>query len=380
MMAYIKSLKPILISSNYGDGKVLGQPLGVKTIGLVEIELNNGKKGYGESYVAIYVPELFKNIVNFYASKLERKKLKSPKDIYKELYIPFCSRNGLMGSVYAAIDIALWDAFCKDNQISFAEINKLKINTSKKIYWSGGSAAFPISKINKEINSLNYEIFKGYKMRIGRKSWEQDKERILTANQNLKIDNFMIDAIMGSIRPPWSFENWIEKISFINKINPLWIEEPLDPENIRDIKFLKEKIVCNIAMGEACTGYLELDSYINCKEIDILQLDFTHIGGPSSFLLNKDKIESSKKRIAMHIWGSPIAFNVNAYIGMCIDNCDWIEYPSVSLDISKNLDFDYFSAKPSLEKVAKLTGFTNFDLTKINLEEYKFIPGSGFKF
>ena len=37
-MVYIKSLKPILISSNYGDGKVLGQPLGVKTIGLVEVE------------------------------------------------------------------------------------------------------------------------------------------------------------------------------------------------------------------------------------------------------------------------------------------------------------------------------------------------------
>ena len=36
-MITIKSIEPILISSEYGDGSVLGQPLGVKTIGLVKI-------------------------------------------------------------------------------------------------------------------------------------------------------------------------------------------------------------------------------------------------------------------------------------------------------------------------------------------------------
>tara|TARA_B100000886_G_scaffold339732_1_gene306088 strand:+ start:1612 stop:2751 length:1140 start_codon:yes stop_codon:yes gene_type:complete len=379
-MVYIKSLKPILVSSNYGDGKVLGQPLGVKTIGLVEVELNNGLKGYGEAYVGIYVPELFKDVVNFYASRLENQKLKLPSDIFKDLYIPFCSRNGLMASVYAAIDIALWDVFCKDYQSSFSEINQLNINKHKKIYWSGGSAAFSSKKIKEEVACLNYDIFKGYKMRIGRQTWAKDKDRILAAYENLKIENFMIDAIMGSIRPPWIFNDWIEKIDFFNEINPLWLEEPLDPGNLKDLKSLKDKLFSPIAIGEACTGILELGSYINCTEIDILQLDFTHIGGPSTFLLNKKMIESSGKRISMHIWGSPIAFNVNAYIGMCLENCDWIEYPSVSLDISKNLDFDYFCANPSLEKVTKLEGFSDFDLSNINLEEYKFIPGSGFKF
>ncbi len=379
-MISIKSIKPLLFSSDYGDGKVLGQPLGVKTIGLVEVELDNNLKGYGEAYVGIYLPELFMEVVNFYSSKLRNYKFKNPIEIYNELYIPFCSRNGFLASVYAGIDSALWDVFCKQNGQSFAEINKLNIEKQKNIYWSGGSAAFTDKKIMEEINNLNTDIFSGYKLRIGRQDWFSDQKRIDMAKTKLSNNNLMVDAIMGTIRPPWGVKDWVEKSNFLNQINPIWVEEPLNPENLNDIKYLKKYLSSPIAFGEACTGLLELNSHLNCNELDILQLDFTHLGGPSSFLLVKDKIESSTKRVSMHIWGSPIAFNVNAYLGMCIKNCDWIEYPSVTLGISKYIDFAYFNGEPSLEDVSKLIGFSNFELKNIDIEKFKFVKSSGFSF
>ena len=64
-MITIDSIEPILISSDYGDNNILGQPLGLKTIGIVRVKTKDGLNGYGESYVAIYVPELFEEIVNF---------------------------------------------------------------------------------------------------------------------------------------------------------------------------------------------------------------------------------------------------------------------------------------------------------------------------
>ena len=379
-MTFIKSIKPLLISSNYGDGNVLGQPLGVKTIGIVQVELSNGEVGFGEAYAGIYLPELFKEVIDFYDAKLRNYPMKSPLEIYRELYIPFCSRNGFLASVYASIDIALWDVFCKINQASFASVNSLRIYKNKKIYWSGGSAAFSEIQIKEELESLNYNIFSGYKLRIGRQSWEIDKKRIQIASKILSNNNLMVDAIMGSIRPSWNVADWIDKSTFLNKVKPLWIEEPLDPEKLNEIKYLKNYLSSHIAFGEACTGILELQAHINCEELDILQLDFTHLGGPSTFLEVREKLESSNKRISMHIWGSPIAFNVNSYLGMCLRNCDWIEYPSVSLDISKDIDKKYFEGKPSLDSVSKLIGFLNYDLREIRLEKYKFVPNSGFSF
>ena len=184
---------------------------------------------------------------------------------------------------------------------------------------------------------------------------------------------------MGTIRPAWNLKEWIEKKDFINLVNPYWIEEPLNPENINEIIDLKKLLKSKIAFGEALTGILELNAYINCPGIDVLQLDFTHLGGPSTFLEIKNIIEKSKKRVAMHIWGSPIAFNVNAYLGMCLKNCDWIEYPSVNLEISKYIDENYYNRMPSLMQVSNLIGFTNSYVNNINFRDFKYIPNSGFR-
>ena len=89
-MLQIDSIKPILISSNYGNNKILGQPLGLKTIGIVKVITKDGLFGYGESYAAIYVPELFEALVNNISSKIKNKSFEDPLDIYNSFYVPFC--------------------------------------------------------------------------------------------------------------------------------------------------------------------------------------------------------------------------------------------------------------------------------------------------
>ena len=112
-MLKIKKIDPLLISSNYGDNKVLGQPLGLKTIGIVKIETECGLVGYGESYVAIYLPELFAYTIKLISQKLINASFDDPREIYESSFIPFASRNGFYSSAYSAIDIALWDLVCK---------------------------------------------------------------------------------------------------------------------------------------------------------------------------------------------------------------------------------------------------------------------------
>ena len=46
----IEKVNGYCLSSHYGDGKVFGQPLGVKSIGVIEVVTNNGLVGIGETY------------------------------------------------------------------------------------------------------------------------------------------------------------------------------------------------------------------------------------------------------------------------------------------------------------------------------------------
>ena len=58
----IKKIQPRILSSPYGKGISLGQPKGVKSIGLVEVITNSKLKGLGETYSGIYMPEAVNKI------------------------------------------------------------------------------------------------------------------------------------------------------------------------------------------------------------------------------------------------------------------------------------------------------------------------------
>ena len=67
-MSKIENIRPILLTAEYGDEKhpeiLECFPNGPKrTIGIVEVTLENGVKGYGEGYLGVFAPNVFKSIV-----------------------------------------------------------------------------------------------------------------------------------------------------------------------------------------------------------------------------------------------------------------------------------------------------------------------------
>ena len=67
-MSKIKNIRSLLLSSPYaeeGHPEILECfPNGAKrTIGMVEITLENGTKGLGEGYLAVFAPRVFESIV-----------------------------------------------------------------------------------------------------------------------------------------------------------------------------------------------------------------------------------------------------------------------------------------------------------------------------
>ena len=67
-MSKIKNIRSLLLSSPYAEEshpEILECfPNGAKrTIGMVEITLENGTKGLGEGYLAVFAPRVFESIV-----------------------------------------------------------------------------------------------------------------------------------------------------------------------------------------------------------------------------------------------------------------------------------------------------------------------------
>ena len=209
-MAIINSIETILISSEYGNGKVFGQPKSVKTISLIKITTNKKMYGIGETYSGVYSPELIEKLVNFLKHFLIGKKINDSLDITVLRSIPFISSSGLVKSVISGIEIAFFDLLGKlYNKPIYELLNPhVKKPSFVKTYCSGGSVVFTCDDIKRELEELIKAGFNSYKMRVGLKDLKNDIERVYCARNTMPgKNNLMIDAIMGTHKIKWNIND-----------------------------------------------------------------------------------------------------------------------------------------------------------------------------
>ena len=373
----ILSIKPHLVSSNYGTNVSFGQPLGVKTIGIVEIKLDSGVTGYGEAYSAIYMPDLFRETINSLTPLLVGAEVSSPLELYRSFFIPFCSRNGLIASVFSSIDIALWDAFLQSSNVTLFEYLDVKPRTDQLFYFSGGSVALSPKEIKAETESIP-EFFDGYKIRVGHQPWQDDISRIALARKCWK-KSLMVDSIMGTLRPSLKASDWLSRLEVLKQLSIYWLEEPFSPNDYSSYFDPRCQLKdVPVAYGEAITGEIELLSFCHSPNVSFLQLDATHIGGISLVLDNLDTISNSGKGIAFHVWGSPLSFAANFQLSSVLPMTSWVEYPGTPLTMFNQTDPQFFVEEIDLRSYMYRARLSSPQLESF-LDTSNYIPGSGYR-
>lgn len=368
------------LSSPYGNGKVLGQPLGVKSIGFVEVYTDSGLVGLGETYAGVYAPELIGPVAEFIGSRLVGLNPLDPELVAAKSHIPFISRNGLFCSVYSAIDIALWDISGQAAGKPIHELLNPHGRPNMRAYASGGSAAMDPQSVANDAELARKLGYSAFKMRVGVQSWEIDLKRVAAAKEALgNQTGLMIDAIMGTISPPWTVDQALSRLKDLAPFNPIWLEEPLHPDDMVNLKKLRGVTNVSIATGEALTGYLDYSAYITTGAIDIIQVDPTHCGG---ITIGKKIIELAHSLgipAAMHVWGSSAAYAANAHLAFGHSNVEWMESPMVSLELSAKMS-DAVERKESEAYALRPTRpGLGVALSAEIKEKYKMVPGSGYK-
>jgi L-alanine-DL-glutamate epimerase-like enolase superfamily enzyme len=371
----IISIKSYCLSSKITKGKILGQKNKIKTFGFIEIESESGKKGFSENYASVYITELTIPVVNYLQNYIVGKKISDLNILNDVSKIPIISRNGLIKSIIGSIEVAIWDLRGKilDKPV-YELLNKKK--SKVKCYASGGSVSMTEDQIEQEINEILKKQFKAYKMRVGLENWSKDLKRVSRARSKLSGNGLMIDAIMGTINPGWNLKEAKKKIVDLEKFEPIWLEEPLHPLEIKNYVKLRNKKV-PIAAGEAYSSDLEFDYLIDNKSVDVLQFDCTHSGGIEICrnIAKKSKIKKIKNSI--HVWGSPLALSSNLHLALSLESLLFFEIPQIEFDISNYMETKQIILSNGYVSLDDTPGF-GIEINKNIKEKFKFVKGTEF--
>ena len=102
--------------------------------------------------------------------------------------------------------------------------------------------------------------------------------------------------------------------------DPLWFEEPVPPENPRELARVARATTIPIATGERLTTKYEFARLLDCGAASILQMNLGRVGG----LLEAKKIagmaEAHYAQIAPHLYCGPVVGAANIQLATCSPN------------------------------------------------------------
>jgi 2-dehydro-3-deoxyphosphogalactonate aldolase len=106
----------------------------------------------------------------------------------------------------------------------------------------------------------------------------------------------------------------------LERFDPLWLEEPVPPENVEEMARVARSTSIPIATGERLATKYEFASLLDKQAASILQMALGRVGG----ILEAKKIaglaEAHYAQIAPHLYCGPIEGAANIQIGTCSPN------------------------------------------------------------
>jgi D-galactarolactone cycloisomerase len=278
--------------------------------------------------------------------------------------IPFIGGNGILQSVFSAIEIAIWDVRGKILEVPTSQLINKNSRKSIPLYASSGTVIFTSDEIIADVENILNLGYTAYKMRVGYQEWDTDIKRVESARNTFGNNDLMVDAIMGTIRPAWSAEKAISRAKDLVDFNLRWLEEPVHPENIKGLAEVCHSELVPIAAGEAYSGNGEYQAILDLKAVDILQFDATHSGGILSCVELARKAELVKLD--------------SAQIALTVPSIDILEIPMVSLELTEKMWIEPPIIKDGIWYSSDAPGL-GVTLDDSLMHKYKLQPNSGYR-
>lgn len=342
-MPNIVKVRCILLSSSYADADdpEIKEcfPNGPKrTIGMVEVTLDNGVTGLGEGYLAVFAPLVFKSIVDLCTPQVLGKDGFDIERRVKDLrsLSDYWSLQGAARHVISAFEIALQDAKGKSLNRPVYDLLGGAKSKSIQIYGSGGCCDAK-DQFLRELNLLKAKGIVLYKIRsvkrdIYRTAWILEE----AAKHGIKIG---IDMCQNLADPPQAVDDvvaFVKSVRGVSKQPILFLEEAIGPDAPEGFKELRSRIDVPVYGGEIITTPKEMNARMRDGVYDCVQPDASVIGGISAVMDVFKVARETGTRVVVHAWGGAAAIMASYHAAFAAGG-DLVEYPMLDFPLGAEM-------------------------------------------
>lgn len=305
-----------------------GAGLATTTVGMtvVQIETDEGITG-----VAAGTANGFENVVGVHTFIKEQLVGKDPLMI--ERLRPIMTNAKLRMGWPFMVEAALWDVAGKSCGLP---VYKMWGGYQSKIrlYASTGEIK-PYEERRAYVQTCIDEGFAAVKLRMHRPDVNEDLEelRALAAEFGGRV-RFMADANQADhlpgaadIHTAWDTYTALQVARALEKLNFLWLEEPLARFNYRGLAHIARKTDIPLAGGEKNMGLHEFCDLAAGEGYHILQGDCVFSEGMFQLRKAAALAEAYHKQFIPHTWSNPCGLMANLQLAASLPNCPWFELP-----------------------------------------------------
>ncbi len=305
----------------------------------LKITTKDGIEGWGEPVVEGKA-DTVKTAIEEMAGYIIGKDARRIEDIWQLLYRGGFYRGGpILMSAISGIDQALWDIKGKALGVPIYELLGGPVREKMKVYsWIGGDEP---SNLVEGAKSRLTQGFRAVKMNAcSSMEWIDSPKKIQDAISCIQA---VRDAIGYDIGLGIDFHGRIHKgmakgfMRDLESVKPMFIEEPVLPENKEAFSVLANYTSTPIAAGERLFSRWDFKSLFCSGNIDIIQPDLSHAGGISEVKRIATMAEAYDVALAPHCPLGPISFAAALQIDF---SCINAVIQETSMGIHYNADAD----------------------------------------
>lgn len=231
-------------------------------------------------------------------------------------------RGGPSVLALSALDMALWDL--KGRRLGQPLWRLLGGHDPLVPCYAGGiDLDLPIDKLLRQTDDNLAKGFRAIKMKVGRKNLSEDVERVRAMREHLG-EGFplMVDANMK-----WSADEAIRAARALLPFDPLWLEEPVIPDDVAGQARVVREGGLPVAAGENLRTLWEFRDLIAAGGVTYPEPDVTNCGGVTAFMKVAHLAEAFNLPVTSHG-----AHDVTVHLLAAMPNRSYLEAHGFGLD------------------------------------------------
>ncbi len=309
----------------------------------LKISTDDGLSGWGEPIVEGKA-DTVKSAVTEMSDYLIGKDASHIEDIWQALYRGSFYRGGpILTSALSGIDQALWDIKGKSLGVPIYDLMGGPVRDKIRVYsWIGGDKATTAAEHAKQRVAAGYTALK--MNATDTMEWIDSAQKITEIIERVAT----VRATIGnSIGLGIDFHGRVHRsmakilVKELEPYKPLFIEEPVLPENNEALLEIARHTTIPIATGERMFTRWDFKALLASGAVDIIQPDLSHTGGIWEARKIAAMAEAYDIAVAPHCPLGPIALASSLQLDFCTPNA-FIQEQSLEIHYNQSTDLlDY---------------------------------------